>query len=107
VVRASILVHEFMHSRGKFHGSCADGSMKCDPELNGPYGFSLAYFHFLVHGSHQLLDTSKLGAIDSQMCSILKNNIDHVPAGLSAYVASRDCTYGSPVQLLTREGLSN
>ena len=94
--RASTLVHEARHSDGYFHLGCTtvhDGA-DCDSDLSGPYGFQLAYLHFLLAGSGDLLhgDEITLKKIGYLIFRRSKQRINHLPKELRRFLDSHDET---------------
>jgi hypothetical protein len=106
-LRAQTLVHEARHADGYIHPPGLCGGVPCDADLDGPYGFGVAYAEMLLHGSAHLLSTIDLLFIGVDLCVSLENNFSRLPPEVERLLKDFNCgTQATAKWIAEREGIT-
>lgn len=70
-VAAGVLVHEARHGDGERHAECADGTLACDTDWHGAYGFEAALMVRGAEASEDPISASLYGLADEAMEHVL------------------------------------
>jgi hypothetical protein len=98
VMRTSILGHEAMHTRNRFHIQC--NGEDCDPDLTGPYGFEVIILEAFIRGGWGVpsidtlfpaVSTQDLFEVMRFGCWRLQQRFAYLPAEIRSMYDGADC----------------